>query len=110
MEQVVLNFDASPFDGYAKCREFIAHRIHKQGVPQKAIAADMDYSPSHLNRKVTQSPKDTAKFTLDDAELFIEVTGDISPVYYLVHKYAANRPDRIAELEAELARLKKPKK
>ena len=106
MEQVTLNFEAGLTEAYHTCREYIAHRIHHQGRPQKSIAADRDYSPSHLSRKCAQSPDDSMRMTLDDMERFIEVTGDTSPVLYLVEKYLAGKNDRIAELEAELKRLK----
>tara|TARA_R110002049_G_scaffold281333_1_gene460842 strand:+ start:9901 stop:10224 length:324 start_codon:yes stop_codon:yes gene_type:complete len=103
--QLTLNFDAGLVDAYPTCREYVAHRVHHQGRPQKAIAADMDYSPSHLSRKCAQSPDDSMRLTCDDLERFIETTGDTSPVLYLVEKYLTDH-DRIAELEAELARLK----
>lgn len=108
MEQVTLNFDAGISEAYPSCREFVAHRIHHQGRPQKSIAADMDYSPSHLSRKCAQSPDDSLRMTLDDLEKFIEVTGDTSPVLYLVEKYLTES-NRIAQLEEELARLKRLK-
>lgn len=105
MQQITLNYDAGRAESFETCREFVAHRVHHQGRPQKAIAADMDYSPSHLSRKCAQSPDDSMRFTLDDLERFIEVTGDTSPVLYLVEKYLTES-NRIAELEAELSRLK----
>lgn len=103
--QLTLNFEACIADGYSSVREFVAYRAHHQGRQLKAIAADMDYSPSDLSRKLAQSPDDSRRFTADDLEKFVEVTGDTSPVLYLVAKYLTSH-NRIAELEAELARLK----
>ncbi|GAB5451804.1 MAG: hypothetical protein Hals2KO_21320 [Halioglobus sp.] len=105
MEQLTINYDAGLVDAYPTCREFIAHRIHQQGRPQKSIAADMDYSPSHLSRKCAQGPEDSMRFTLDDLERFIEATDDVSPVIYLAEKYLTG-PAKIEELEAELERLR----
>ena len=111
MQQVVINFEAGPVDSYGSCREYIAALIHQQGRPQKAIAADMDYSPSDLSRKLAQSPDDSRRFTLDDLERFIATTGEVKPVLYLVEKYlAVADPKRIAELEQEIARLKAKRK
>lgn len=112
--QLTINFDAGLADCYATCREFVAARIHQQGRPQKAIAADMDYSPSDLSRKLAQNPDDSRRFTLDDLEKFMEVTGDTKPVLYLVEKYlAANDVDtlqkRIDELNALMAQAGKRK-
>lgn len=105
--QLTLNFDAGLTDNYASCREYVAARIHQQGRPQKAIAADMDYSPSDLSRKLAQNPDDSRRFTLDDLEKFIEVTGDTRPVLYLVEKYLAESDEeslrqQINSLQAQL--------
>jgi len=105
VDQITLNFEKGLTESYLTCREYVQSLVYKQGKPQKAIAADMDYSPSDLTRKLAQSPNDSRRFTLDDLEKFIEVTGDTGPVIYLVEKYLTER-DRIAELEAELAKLK----
>lgn len=105
MEQVTLNFEAGYADAYPTLREYVAHRTHQQGKPQKAVAADLDYSPSHWSRKCAQSPDDSLRMTVDDVERFIESNDDISPVLYWVEKYCTKR-DRIADLEAELERLK----
>lgn len=105
MQQITINFEAGPVDAYPSCREYVAALVHQQNKPQKAVAADMDYSPSDLTRKLAQSPDDSRRFTLDDLERFVETQNDVRPVLYLVAKYLSGR-DRIAELEAELERLK----
>lgn len=105
--QLTLKFDAGLVESYSTCRELIAARVHQNGRAQKSIAADMDYSPSDLSRKLAQNPDDSRRFTLDDTERFIEVTGDKTPVYYLVEKYlttsdADELQRRIDELQAQL--------
>lgn len=105
--QLTLNFDAGLTDCFSSCREVVQSRVHQQGKPVKAIAADMDYSPSTLSRKLAQSPNDSQKLTLDDLESYIAVTGDKQPVYFLIEKYLVSESsDEIKRLEAELARLK----
>ena len=101
--QLTLNFEAGLAESYGSCREFVAARVHQQGKPQKAIAADMDYSPSDLTRKLSQNPEDTRRFTLDDLERFIEVTGDTSPVLYLLEKYFSEDPDDIEQMRRRVA-------
>jgi len=105
LEQITINYEAGLVDAYPTVREFLANRVHHQGKAQKSVAADMDLSPSHLSRKCAQSPDDSMRMTLDDFERFIDTQGDVSPVLYLVEKYLSSH-DRIAALEAELARLK----
>lgn len=104
--QLALNFEAGRVESYSSCREFVAARVHQQGRRQKAIAADMDYSPSDLSRKLAQSPNDTRRFTLDDLETYIEVTGDTDPVLYLVEKFLADESSQIQELERQLQDLR----
>lgn len=101
MEQITINYEEPLTGAYETCREYIAHRMHHQGRSQKAIAADMDYSPSHLSRKCAQSPDDSMRFTLDDLERFIQVTGDVTPVIYLAEKYLRGL-DEVTELRRAL--------
>jgi len=105
MKQVSFDFDASYVTAYESCREYVAHAVHHQGVPVKAIAADMDLSSSHLGRKLSQAPGDSMRFTLDDFERFIETTRDTSPIFYLIEKHCVDA-DRVDALERELAELK----
>lgn len=104
--QLTLNFQGGLVESYASCREFVAARVHQQGRPQKAIAADMDYSPSDLSRKLAQNPDDSRRFTLDDLERYIEVTRDTDPVLYLVEKYLADASAEIAALERRIAEIR----
>lgn len=110
--QLVLNFDAGAAETYATCREYIAARVHQLGRPQKAIAADMDYSPSDLSRKLAQSPDDSRRFTLDDLETYVRVTGDKKPVLYLVEKYLAEADEAalLRQIEALQSQLKARKR
>lgn len=101
--QLTLNFEAGIAESYSTCREYVAARVHQQGRPQKAIAAEMDYAPSRLTRKLAQGPEDTARFTLDDLEKYIAVTGDKKPVFYLVEKYLAESDEQ--ELRRQIAQL-----
>lgn len=103
MEQLSITFKPSITSAYNTCREFVQARIHQLGKPQKVVAMDMDYSPSDLSRKLAQSPSDSRRFTLDDLEKYISVTGDKEPVVYLVAKYLAHEDP--AQIEAEILRL-----
>jgi len=111
MQQITINFDAGLTESYPTCREFIGARIHQLGIEQrkqhKTIAADMDLSPSKLTRKIAQA--DTSRFTLDDFEKYIDVTGDKKPLLYLIEKYLTT-PDEEAlrkQIETLQAQLKK---
>lgn len=110
-KQLTLNYDAGLSDLYNSCRECIQSRIYQVGKPQKAIAADMDYAPSTLSRKLAQGEHDSQKFTLDDFELYMRVTGDVQGIFYLIDRYICKDQDKyIEKLEAELARAKQAQK
>ena len=99
--QLVLNFEAGITAAYATCLEYVASRIHQLGKPQKAIAADMDYSPSDLSRKLSNNPSDPRSFTLNDLEKYVQVTGDTKPILYLVEKYLSADERELLEQQIE---------
>lgn len=107
-EQLTLDFESGPAQRFSSCREYIQYLVHCQKKPQKIIAADMDISPSDLSRKLSQNDNDKRRFTLDDLEKFIEVTGDKQPIFYLIEKYLVDsKASEIQELEQRLAELKR---
>lgn len=105
-DQLTLNFKAGYTESYNSCRELVQARVHLQGRPQKSIAMDMDYAPSQLTRKLAQA--DNSRFTLDDLELFIEVTEDFTPIHYLIERHilGGDKEQRIQELERQIEQLR----
>lgn len=67
------------------------------------IAADMDMSQSELSRKLAGHPEDPRHFTLKDLEKYIEATGDVQPIYWLVERYLASETDKQARAMSRLA-------
>lgn len=80
--------------------------IKHHPLKQKQIAQMMGLSASSLCRKLVQGPADSHRFTLDDLERYMTVTGDTQPVLYLVEKYLGCPENEIAALEKRLAELK----
>ncbi|WP_461521556.1 hypothetical protein [Porticoccus sp.] len=110
--QLTLNFDASITEAYSSCREYVQARVHQvtrngRHIPQKAIAADMDLSPSDLSRKLASAPGDPRAFSVDNLEAYINATGDIEPVLYLVAKYLTTATE--TELRRQLAAIEASK-
>ena len=104
--QLTLNFKPGVSDAFESCREYVQFRVFQIGKPQKAIAADMDYAPSTLSRKLAQSPSDSQRFTLDDLEAYMQTTDDTEPVLYLVEKYlTSTKEDEIKRLKEKLKEL-----
>lgn len=104
MKQVTINFDESPFQGFNTCREYVQARSYQQKHKFKYIAAEMDYAPSQLSRKLSQHEDDSARFTLDDFEKWLSVNKDMTPVYMLLERHSVEQTDE--EIQAEIERLK----
>lgn len=106
-QQLLLDFEAGLSRVYGSGREVIHAGIHRGGKALKSVAADMDLSPSQLCRKLAQNDDDSARLTLDDAENYMDKTGDLTLIEYLVDRFlACASVERIEALEAEIARLK----
>lgn len=83
---------------------FVREAVRRHPLKQREIASLMGYKPSQLTRKLRQSPADSSRLTLDDLELYMDVTGDTSPITYLVEKYLAET-DELTRLKARIAEL-----
>lgn len=106
--QVTLTIDEKLPSAFGTCREFILHQAAAASLPMKALAADMDLSPSQLSRKLSQSPNDSMRFTLDDFENYLRITKDTKPLIYLAAKYLmGEQSERVRQLEEEIARIKR---
>ena len=107
MKQLTIDFDLSVVSAYSRCTDYVAARVHQLGIPQKAVAADLDMSPSQLSQKLGPICQSSARFTLDDLEHYVETTGDKEPVKYLVSKHLVGHSEdeikqQIEELQQRL--------
>lgn len=104
--QLSIDFNPDITKAFDSCVEYVQARIYQMGLQQKSVAADLDLSPSHLSRKLSQNINDSMRFTLDDLENYLSSTGDKEPVKYLVSKYMyQSENDEIANLKTRLAEL-----
>jgi hypothetical protein len=72
----------------------IAAGIYQRGIV--AIAGKIDRSPSHLSEALAGN--DRRKFDVDELEAYIAVTGDTTPIQYLIAKFL--RDPGVAQAEA----------
>lgn len=79
----MLPLDETLVSGHRSLRDYIAGCIYRRGL--KAIAADLDVSPGNLSVALSDDPH--RKFSIDELERYIQVTGDKTPIHYLVAKY-----------------------
>lgn len=102
--QHTLNFDPGLAERWRSLKACMRERVYAHPKPLKCVAAEMDLSETELSRKLSENPNDTRDTTCDDLEAYIRATGDVTPVLYLVEKYAVNPEARRAYAAAELAR------
>lgn len=88
---------------FATLLELLAGRTTVSARPVKAIAADMDVSPSDLSRKLRSYPGDPRAFSVEDLDAWITATGDLSPIHWLVEKHVVMARDAREELLDRLA-------
>ncbi len=97
-EQLTLSFEAGISDRYGCLRECVATGVYQRGL--KRIAIDLDQAPSNLSVQLSDDP--ARHFSVDSLERYIERTGDLVPIYFLVEKFIKPMDGR---QEAALAQL-----
>lgn len=102
--QLSLNFEPGLAERHGSLKSCVRERVYGHLKPLKSIAADMDLSETELTRKLADNPNDTRNFNCDDLEAYIHRTGDVTPIYYLIEKFAVSTETKQAFAAAELAK------
>lgn len=102
--QMTLDFEPGMADRYPTLLDCVRAGAYSSRNPLKTIAADMDMSQSDLSRKLSGNPDDPRRFSIDDLEHYIEKTGDMNPIYYLIEKYLEDEELRQRRAYAELSK------
>jgi hypothetical protein len=100
MTQLTLNLEPGITVRNRSLKECVAAGVYTRGVV--AVAGKIDCSPSHLSEALSGG---TRKLDVDDLERYIEVTGDLSPIHYLVSKFLRDPAAQQQEALAVLAKL-----
>lgn len=104
-QQLVLNFEPGLVERYSSLRECIATGVYQRGL--KRVAIDLDTAPSNLSVQLSEDP--SRRFSVDSFEAYLEKTGDMTPLHYLVEKFLgdrnANNEAAQAELMAQMRKL-----
>lgn len=85
--QLVLDFEPGLADRFSNARECVAQGVYQRGL--KRVAADLDQAPGNLSVQLSDDP--TRHFSLDSFELYLEKTGDMTPLYFLVEKFLGDK-------------------
>lgn len=105
MQQLSLTFEPGLSQRSRSLRDHMATRVYNRGLV--ATAGTMDLSPSKLTEKLAgaDSGGKTRGMTIDELEVYLDRTKDLSPVYYLVDKYLRDPLVSQQEALAKLAAL-----
>lgn len=102
--QMTLDFEAGLVERFPSLLDCVRNGAYTNRNPLKTIAADMDISQSDLSRKLAGNPDDPRRFSVEDLERYIEKTGDVTPIYYMVEKYLQDEEHRQRRALSELAK------
>ena len=97
-QQLTLSFEPGISERFGTLRECVATGVYQRGL--KRVSIDLDQAPSNLSVQLSDDP--ARHFSVDNLERYIERTGDLVPIYFLVEKYIKPRDGR---QEAALAQL-----
>lgn len=98
MQQLKLTFEPGLAQRSRSLRDHLATRVYSRGLVE--TAGRLDLSPSKLTEKLAGSDSGGKPrgLTIDELERYIEKTGDLSPIHYLVDKFL--RDPEVAQAEA----------
>lgn len=102
-QQLTLSLEQDLPARFGSLKECIAAGVYHRGVV--AVAGKIDKQPSHLSEALSGS--DRRKLDVDDLELYIERTGDLRPVHYLIAKFLGDPGVAQQEALAQLAEMTK---
>lgn len=104
MQQMQLSFEPGIAQRYESLRECVATQVYQRG--HGRIAGQLDLAPSRLTEKLAGMRSDgkASGLTLDEFERYLAVTGDATPIFWLVDRFcrdpAAQQAEAIARLPA----------
>lgn len=97
--QLTLSFDAGLSERHRCLRDCVATGIYQRGL--SAVAIDLNKAPGNLS--VELSGDSTRHFSVDCLEVYIEKTGDTTPIHYLIDKFLHEKSSKQEEALAQLA-------
>lgn len=103
MQQLTMVFEPGLSQLHRNLRECVAVGVHRNGLVR--VAGLIDSSPSHLSEKLAgvDSSGRTRGLSVDELERYIEQTGDLSPIHYLIDRFMRSPESRQQEAQMRLA-------
>lgn len=106
--QLTLELEPGLTDRFRNVRDAVAQGVYSRGL--KRIAGDLELAPGNLS--VALGDEGQRKFSVDELERYVQVTGDLTPIYYLVERYLGDQGaaraealDRVLKIAEQLEHL-----
>ena len=103
MRQVELDFEGGLVDRHPNFIDCVRASVYGCGRQFKAIAADLDMSPSALSQKLADQTDNN--FALRRLPELIEATGNLDPIYWLIEKFCDSPEEKRRRAIEMLAQL-----
>lgn len=101
--QLSLTFELGLSARHQSLRECMATGVYSRGLGR--VAGLIDMAPSKLSEKLSGGNDRKRDIGCDELETYIEKTGDVSPIYYLVDKFLRDPALTQQEAMSRLASL-----
>lgn len=101
MQQMTLAFEPGISERYRSLVECVASGVYARGLGR--VAAMVDVAPSHLSAQLSDG--EARHLSVETLELYIEKSGDVTPIYYLVDRFCRDPAVTQAEAAAKFALL-----
>lgn len=99
--QLTLELDPGLTQRFRCARDAVAQGVYRRGL--KVTAADLDMAPGNLS--VALGDDGVRHLSLDAFERYLQVTGDLTPLYYLVERYLGDQGAARAEALDQVLRV-----
>lgn len=106
--QLTLELEPGLTERFRNVRDVVAQGVYSRGL--KRVAGDLDLAPGNLS--VALGDDGPRKFGVDELERYVQVTGDLTPIYYLVERYLGDQGaaraealDRVMQIAKQLEAL-----
>lgn len=101
VQQLSLSIEPGVSSRFRSLLECVASGVYQRGVGR--VAPMVDVAPSHLSVQLSDDP--SRRFAVESLELYLEKTGDFTPIYYLIDKFLRDPQARQQEAIAQLANM-----
>lgn len=85
--QLNLTFEPGLTAQFPSFEDVIVAVVYGSRKGLNGVAADLDYSPSELSRRLNRNPDDPRNLKAGDVPRIIDSTGDMRPVYWLIERF-----------------------